>query len=951
MVVRFGVLGPVSAEVDGRPARLGGPRQRAVLAVLLIARGRVVSAEQIVSAVWEGLAPPSPTTLQAYVSELRKALEPGREVRAPGRLLVREGPGYALRAAPADVDAECFTDLAARGRRAMEAGEHEKAEDLLGRALELWRGPAYAEFAEAGFAVPEAARLEDLRAGVREDRLAAMIELGRPAESVGPLEVLVGEHPLRERGWELLALAQYRAGRQADALATLRAVRRSLADELGIEPGPALRSLESAMFAQDTRLDPVEAPRPRSSPPSAPPAAASGHSGNLPFSLSAFVGREPDLELTGRLLAEHRLVTLTGPGGVGKTRLSLETARLRRDADGPWLVELAGMQEPGLLPSVVAAALGIPGTATAEQLAAVLADRETLLLLDNCEHLVAPVAETVAVLLSRCGGLRVLATSREPLGLSGEAVHEVQPLDPAGDAAELFLRRASAALPGWAPDDAERAGVVALCAKLDGIPLALELAAAQCRMLSVAQISDALHDGFDVLVGGPSGPDRHRTLENTVAWSHRLLEPAERRLFHRLGVFAGPFDLEAAGAVAGVSPVLPPLAALVRKSLLAVEPGTAPRRYRMLETLRQYALRGLDPEDLAPAGRRHRAWVLARAEAAERRLRGPEAADLLAMLGEEQAEIRTAFTSAAAEGDGEYMLRLAGALYWFWYRKGHIAEGLSWLADAFALAPDADPGVRARARAGFGGLLYLEGRFQEAYETSLVAEEEARQAGDPVTEALAALYKPYMGVLAGAHLDVPALLSHAVEVAGRSGEQWLTTEALMVQGMIGRVLGDPSSADVLARAVAVGRACGHDWAMGSAVWSSMKTALDHGDGRRALALTGELLDMLERHVDVTSWLVLLHTSAHALAVAGQGGRAALLMGAVDAVGRRVGFSPEVMDPFDGPREAAAVRESLPPEKYERLLAEGRRLSRQEANALLAESSVRAGGTPDLVGGP
>jgi predicted ATPase/DNA-binding SARP family transcriptional activator len=624
-VVRFGVLGPLSAELDGRSVKLGGLRQRAVLAVLLIARGRVVSAEQIVSAVWEGSPPPSPTTLHAYVSELRRALEPGRVARAPARLLVREGPGYALRVAPAAVDAECFTDLATRGRRALEAADPAKAEELLGQALDLWRGPAYAEFAEAGFAVPEAVRLEDLRASVQDDRLAAMIELGRHSEAVGLLEAQVAQHPLRERGWELLTLALYRSGRQADALATLRAVRQRLADELGIEPGPALRSLESAVFAQDARLAPAPAmftqefgkepgkepaqdarPAPAPAPPPPPPAPAAPSSGNLPFALSAFVGRADDLAMTGRLLAEHRLVTLIGPGGVGKTRLALETARLRTDADGPWLAELAGLREPGLLPAAVAAALGIPGVASPDQLAAVLADRELVLLLDNCEHLLSAAAELAATLLARCGGLRVLATSREPLGVEGEAVYEVPPLEAAGDAAELFRRRAAAVLPGWTPDETERTRIVDLCAELDGIPLAIELAAAQCRMLSIDQVAAALEDRFAVLVGGSAGPARHRTLEDTVAWSHQLLEPAERRLFHRLGVFAGGFDLEAAGAVSGITPVLPPLSALVRKSLLTVEPGTAPRRYRMLETLRRYALRELAAEDPASARERHR---------------------------------------------------------------------------------------------------------------------------------------------------------------------------------------------------------------------------------------------------------------------------------------------------------------------------------------------------------
>jgi predicted ATPase/DNA-binding SARP family transcriptional activator len=629
--VRFGVLGPLRAELGGRLVGLGGPRQRAVVAVLLIARGRTVSAERIMSDVWEGFPSPSLTTLHAYISQLRRALEPERAARAPAGLLVREGPGYALRADPAAVDAERFADLAVAGRRALDDGRPGPAEELLTEGLELWRGPAYADFGGAGFAFSEAARLEDLRAAAYEDRLAAAIDLGRHAAAAGELEALVAEQPLRERGWELLTLALYRSGRQADAAATLRAVRRQLADELGIDPGPALRDLESAVLAQDPRLDPpptrttgtgttAATPRPRTAPaaPVGLPAAAAP-AGNLPFALSSFVGRTADIAAVGGLLAEYRLVTLTGPGGVGKTRLALETARGRtNDADGPWLVELAGLASPELLPATIAAHVGIPGAASTEELAAVLAGRQLLLVFDNCEHLLEAVTALTGVLLSRCGGLRVLATSREALGVEGEAVYEVLPLDPAGDGTELFQRRAAAVLPAWSPDPGDLDRIPGLCAGLDGIPLAIELAAAQCRMLSIGQIADALENRFDVLVDGPVDlPARHRALEATVAWSHQLLEPEERRLFHRLSVFAAGFDLDAAGAVGGQTPVLPPLSALVRKSLVSVEPGTAPRRYRLLETLRQYALRELDPDDLAQTQQRHR--VLGAGPGRERR--------------------------------------------------------------------------------------------------------------------------------------------------------------------------------------------------------------------------------------------------------------------------------------------------------------------------------------------
>ncbi|MFC7388069.1 AfsR/SARP family transcriptional regulator [Sphaerisporangium rhizosphaerae] len=935
--VRFGVLGSLRAEVGARPAGLGGPRQRAVLAMLLIARGRIVPAERILSEVWEGSRPASPTTLHGYVADLRRALEPERPPGAPARLLVREGPGYALRAAPAAIDAERFTDLAVRGRRALEDGEPGRAADLLGQALALWRGPAYADFDGAAFAAPDAARLEDLRAAVREDRLSAVIASGRHAAAVGELEALVAEQPLRERGWELLALALYRSGRQADALAALRTVRRRLADELGADPGRGLRELEAAVLAQDPRLTPVPA-EPGQGPSPAPPAGEPAPSpGNLPFALSSFVGRDGDLTAAARLLKAHRLVTLTGPGGVGKTRLALEVARARTDADGPWLVEIAGLHTPDLLTATIAAALGLPAAASADQLAGMLAGRELLIVLDNCEHLLAPAAMLVHTLLARCGGVRILATSREPLGITGEAVYEVPPLPAATEAAELFARRAAAAQPGWEPEPGGQERVAALCAGLDGIPLAIELAAAQCRTLSVGQIANALENRFTLLVGGPaSRPDRHRTLLGTVAWSDQLLSPQERLLFHRLGVLRAGFDLETAAAVTGVAPVLAPLSALVRKSLVTAEPGTAPRRYRMLETLRQYALGALSPEELARARERHRAWALTRAESAERHLRGPQGAALLEGLSRDQPEFRAAFASALTEGDGDYVLRLGGALFWFWFRMGHVAEGLAWLSEGFAAAPGADAGTRARARFAVAALRYLAGRPAQAYEAARTAVEEAREAGDRVTEASATGYAAYLGLLAGAPVDAPALARAAVEMARGTAQGWLEAEALMIQGMALRILGDlPGAGAAFREAIAAAHSSGHDWAADGAAWCDMKTACDRGEGARALAVAGDILAAMDRYGDISFWLVTVHSATRALVLTGRAEQAATLMGAVEAIGERAGVSPELMDPLDGPREAAAVREALPPEEYECHAARGRALSRQEASALLA----------------
>jgi predicted ATPase len=672
-----------------------------------------------------------------------------------------------------------------------------------------------------------------------------------------------------------------------------------------------------------------------------PARSAAAPTTNLPFAASSFVGRTTELATVESLLTGHRLVTLTGPGGVGKTRLALEAARARADADGPWFVELAGLHAPELLTATCANALGLPSPGTPGRLAELLGRRRTLLVLDNCEHLLPSAAELAHALLVRCGDLRILATSREPLGLTGEAVHEVPPLPAATDAAELFCRRAAAGRPGWTPGPGERARIAALCAGLDGIPLAVELAAAQYRTLSVGQITDALTDRFTLLTSAEAGrPSRHRALHDTIAWSDHLLAPAERSLFHRLGVLAAGFELEAAAAVGDVTPVLAPLSALVRKSLLTVEPGSTPRRYRMLDTVRHYARTVLVPDDLARAEQRHRDWAVARAERDEPGLRGPRGVELLDGLSRDRAEFRAAFASALAAGDTDCALRLGGALFWFWFRRGPVTEGLAWLDRALAAAPDAPPGTRARARFAQAGLRYLAGHPLRAHRAARTAAREARQGGDPVTEASARTYAAYFGALAGVPADAATLAREGVALARRTTLTWLEAEVLMVQGMLNRVLGDlPGAEAVLREAIAAARASGHDWAADGAAWCAMKTASDRGDGTGALTIARDVLAGMDRYGDASFWLVTVHSAARALVLTGHAEQAAVLMGAVEAIGGRAGVSPESMDPLDGPREAAAVRRALPAEEYERHAARGRALSREDVRALLAATAT------------
>jgi predicted ATPase/DNA-binding SARP family transcriptional activator len=942
------VLGPVAASRDGRALDLRGPRQRAVLAVLAAAAPATVGVDELLAAAWPPGARPGQGTLQHYVSRLRAVLEPAQPAGAGPEVLVRRGNGYALVVAPETVDAVRFTRLAAEGVEALAGGRAGEAAELLEAGLGLWRGAAYADVADLDAMVPVVARLTELRTAAAEDLIDALLRSGRAAEAVGRAREHTAAHPLRERGWELLALGLYRTGRQADALSALRTVRQVLAEELGLDPGPGLVAVEAAVRAQAVPTDPAPtdpAPAVPVGPASAGPVGpgAPPHR-SLPVPLGDLVGRDAEVARVDTALDRCRLVTLTGPGGVGKTRLALAVAH-RRAARSPDVVlaELGALDDPALLPSTVAAALGVPGGQDAVHLAEVVRGWSGVLVLDNCEHLVEHVAGLLPSLLGSAPGLRVLVTSREVLDVGGEHVHEVRPLDPAGEATELFLRRVRAVAPGWVPDTADEVAVRRICALLDGLPLAVELAAARVRVLSVPQLAEALEgDRFGVLADAPrDAPRSQRGLARTVEWSCAGLDSAEQAVFRRLAVFAADFDLEAAAAVAGSGQdtALAMVAGLVRRSLLQVQPGPGPRRYRLLETLRRYALDRMDDAEAAGARSRHRRYVVGRVRAADRLIRGPGAAAALAELRRDRPEHRAALASAAAHGDHEVQMDLAAGLAWSWYRGGDLVEGRRALLRATGgrsvaeAAPD--PVRAARALLGLGKLDYLAGEPVAADESLRTAQRLAGRAEDPALLANALTWRAHVRSLTGPSSDALALAEEAVARATVAGEGWVTAEALMVRGLVLRVTGaggDPRPA--LAAAVAAAEDAGYGWGAISSSWALMKAAADAGDLDGALAAAARMHQPLVTDGDVTSWLVLVHSTAAVLARAGRAEEAGVLAGAVLALGSRIGFAPERMDPVDGPREAAAVRDALGSEAHARATAAGRLLSREAVDQLL-----------------
>ncbi|MEU9861808.1 BTAD domain-containing putative transcriptional regulator [Streptomyces sp. NPDC047971] len=741
--MRFGVLGPLSVrDASGRPVTVPEAKVRVLLGCLLARGGGPVATDLLVDALW-GDRPPAraANALQVKVSALRRAL--GRE-----RVLLRP-PGYLLAVAEDESDAARFRALVARAGVVPDARERA---GLLAEGLALWRGEdAYADVADHPLVREEAARLAEERLAALEDLAEARLTTADPgacAALAAELAPLVTAHPLRERLRAARLRALYGAGRQAEALASYENLRAHLAEELGTDPGPGLAALHTAILRQElpagapaaTAAEPRRdgppdtahgsggpAPTHPTEPGPAPTRAAApqghGPSGGPPASLSDLVGRHAETREVHRLLADARLVTITGTGGVGKTRLAQEAA-----GDG-WFVELAGVCDDDVdaLAEAVAGALGIrddaaatlprlggPGDGT-QRLAAALRDRPGLLVLDNCEHVVDSVATVAGGLLRAVPGLRILATSREALGIPGEHVYPLEPLPP-DDAVRLFAARASAASPAFALTGDTHADVAEICARLDGIPLALELAATRVRALGTRELAARLGDRFRILTTGRRGvPARQQTLRAVVDWSWELLSAPERIVLRRLSVHRDGCTLDAAEAVCGGDglDVVDLLGRLVDRSLV-VRDG---ERYRMLESIAAYATERLrEMADEAATRDRHRAHYLALAERAAPLLRGAGQREWLRRMDAEGANLRAAYDAWPSAGVPD---RFAAALSWYWLLSGRLREGRRRLARA-------GDGAEVRClEAGFA-LLCGEKAATEGLPYDAIADPEAR---------------------------------------------------------------------------------------------------------------------------------------------------------------------------------------------------------------------------------
>lgn len=707
--MEFRVLGPLEVVgADGVVAIPAG-KQRAVLAVLVLHANEVVATDRLLEDVWGEHQPASGVkSLRYHVSKLRDVLE---RHGAPRSVIETRVPGYLLRLAGDELDALLFEDLLRRARVGS-AENPAQAVNLLDEALGLWRGSPLADFTYRSFAQKEIRRLEELRLGAIEDRLGALVALGRHDDAVRELQVHCEEHPLRERSWGLLMLGLYRVGRQAEGLEAFQRLRTILGDELGIEPSPELKRLEEQILLQDPELDLAVAE------PSERPAT------NLPVRLSSFVGREVELGEVGQLLADARLLTLVGPGGSGKTRVGLELAQRVLDdySDGVWLVDLASLNDPGLVAATVAAVLGVkdvPGRSLAAGLGVFLASRRVLLVLDNCEHLIEAVARLSRELLEGTDGLRVLATSRELLGVPGEFGYEVGALSlpteaddcsavRAGsfDAVRLFVERGETARPGFRLTNGNAPKVGQICRRLDGMPLALELAAACLRVLPPEQIARRLDDRFRLLTGGArTAVPRQQTLRAAIDWSYDLLSEHEQQVFNRLSVFAGAFTLEAAERVCAGGAiedrhVVVLLSRLVDKSLLAtVHDQSGEVRFRMLETIGYYARERLaETGDADVTRRRHAEFHRDLAVGGAAQIRDGHRSWMV-RLEVEHDDLRGALDWSLEQGEVELGLDLGGALFGFW--NFHRREAKGWYSKLQAVAWGGVSLGRARVLEGF----------------------------------------------------------------------------------------------------------------------------------------------------------------------------------------------------------------------------------------------------------
>ncbi|WP_405731411.1 winged helix-turn-helix domain-containing protein [Streptomyces sp. NBC_01537] len=885
--MRYGILGTTQANHDdGTAVPLAGTRLRALLAALALHAGRVRTTEGLIDEVW-GEDPPADAAgaLQALVGRLRRVL--GHE--AIGSV---DG-GYRLTARPDAVDAHRFERLVDEGGRALADGSPAKAAEALDDALALWRGPALADLPDRATAAP---RYEALRLNAQRLRLTAEVALGRAEQALPELAELTAEHPLNEPLRALRIRALREAGRTADALGAYEAVRRTLAEELGTDPGAELQALYTELLEAPALPAPAPAPAPQ-------------RTGNARARLTSFVGREADLTALRADLDIARLVTLTGPGGTGKTRLSQEAGDLVADRwpDGVWFAELAPVEDPAGVPVAVVNALGLRETllhggsaaeaamvaeakkkSPALQLAEYCAGRRLLLVLDNCEHVIDAAAALAERLLADCPGVAVLATSREPLGVPGELVRPLDPL-PQPPALRLLADRGAAARAGFTPGEDPEA-CAELCRRLDGLPLAIELAAARLRGLTPRQLADRLDDRFRILTGGSRTVlPRQQTLRAVVDWSWDLLEPDERILLRRLAVFAGGWTLEAVeevcsgGGVDGAdgridaADIAVLLASLVDKSLVLADLTDDGARYRMLETISEYAAERLAASgERAGTERRHITHFREYVRTTDPLLRGPDQLLWLDRLEREHDNLRAALRRAVDAGDEQEALVITLACSWFWEMRNYVTELRFWPEKVAALS-DEDPFAphlvpvpldygpldrplpmpagqlrEARRWVRLAGYLGYEGDLERWSDPDAIRIGQAFVAAYPAelpqSSVRPGLMRPFACFLSGDFERLTELTDETVESCRTHGRTWELAFILQLRAKVINDVADriEASMDDIRESRALFEQVGDNWGVAECLAAEAEATSGLGDWVRAAECCREAIELARR---------------------------------------------------------------------------------------------------------
>ncbi|MGK2959238.1 MAG: AfsR/SARP family transcriptional regulator [Acidimicrobiales bacterium] len=903
--LRFYILGPLEVRRGAEIIELVGQRQRLLLARLLASVNETVSADQLMHELWgDNIRPGSSATLQAYISELRKLFSPPGSFSstvAKSSLILTRRPGYQLAVERDQVDSVRFEKMVALVSDAPEPLHPQQVSSLLGDALRLWRGSAFVDVVALGpsdsvLQLAEA-HLETLRLWALEERIEADLALGSHGQLTVELQALCSQHLLRERFWGQLMVALYRSGRQAEALRAFQTLRANLDDELGILPSAQLRELEEAMLLQRDDLDwtpvlsfpqihvttslksslVVEIPMIDLTSNDYQPQRLN----HFPVAMTSFVGRHDEMVGLADSLNQSRLVTLASTGGCGKTRLVLQVATqaIDRWRDGAWFVDLAEVTDPAAVPMVLATALGVhvnQSVRVFESLIETVGNKEMLIIIDNCEQVIDAVAGVVTELLARCPSLQLMCTSREELGVNGEVVWRLDALGlpqcrddgifdldecEVSDAVALFIDRARNVQPNFMLDCNTVGPVSDICHKLEGIPLAIELAVPVLSVLSIDELNARLGDRFRLLKRGQRGRKAHqRTLRAAVDWSYELLDTKERLFFGRVSVLVGPFTLSAAEAVgAGKGlhdsedvdeyEVLDLLGRLAAKSMLMIakqEDGVT--HYRMLETLRHYGLERLRNSGDEPETRqRHLRYFLRFAEEASCGAHGKEVRFWLPLVEAELSNFRAAIDWAFVNDDLEHALRLAGALRWYFSRLGFLEEGLSWIEPVLERRHELIPELRTLALTSASTIAFLLGRHSMTVELGEEGLAEARGLGDPQELSTALIVRGAAAVFEGNVERAITCFAEGTILCQELGDEWGMAWCQAFWGVGARRMGNLDEAlELLEPAIEAFREMGDEQAQILPLVNMGQVLLQQGDTSKAMSLMNEAVRLAYR---------------------------------------------------------------------------------------------------------